>query len=70
MPQVTIDIPPNTIAVVREFMETFNSRDMSQPTFTTTTYTKPAQQSRQYFPTYGHFLTTDWEDFRNELEFE
>ncbi len=70
MPRVIINIPTNTIAAVKEFMDNQNSRDMSQPTFTTTTYTKPAQQSRQYFPTYGHFLTTDWEDFRNELEFE
>ena len=70
MPQVIIDIPPTTIAVVKEFMNKYNSREMSKPSFITTNYSKPLKESRQYLPTSFSSSTSDWEYFRNELEFE
>ena len=70
MTKVIVDIPKNPIATVREFVDTFSGKDMIPPAFNTTTYTNPLQQSRQYLPTSFTTSTSDWESFRNELEFE
>lgn len=70
MTKVRVDISRNPITTVREFVDKYQSKDMIPPTFNTTTYTNALQQSRQYLPTSCISSTSDWENFKNELEFE